>query len=221
MVVTMSRVHRRAVEAARFRGSAREEGAGRLTYFAVTGGLKDAWCIVGADRGVGDVHSRQRVEGGGELGVEGQAQTQGTARNESQRRRRTSPAAGHDVTAPGHWPATRRCLSVAEPHQSTLLSALRPARFAACGAVSARPRTPPSVARDRCVLIAPPTTTRFGFYRRRPRRVRWYGLTSQPVPPCQSRQSHPSRPLTSSLAPSLSAVSADARSEDARPACWC
>lgn len=41
-----------------------------VTYFAVTGGLKDAWRVVGADREYGDVHSGQREEDGGWLAVE-------------------------------------------------------------------------------------------------------------------------------------------------------
>jgi hypothetical protein len=56
---------------ARSRWNCEQEGAGRATYFAVTGGLKDAWCIVDAGRGVGDVHGRQRRDGGVEGGTAG------------------------------------------------------------------------------------------------------------------------------------------------------
>ena len=68
----MSRADMRGSKTAHYHWYRERKANGDVTYFAVTGGLKDAWCILGADREVGDVHGRQRMEGGEELRVEEQ-----------------------------------------------------------------------------------------------------------------------------------------------------
>ncbi|KAF9738384.1 hypothetical protein PMIN01_03667 [Paraphaeosphaeria minitans] len=219
MVANVSRVHRRAVEAARTRCCAKVEGGLRLTYFAVTGGLKDAWCIRSADRGVGDVHGRRRAEGDGEFVV-------------GEQRRRVG--SGGQLTVPAELPPQQVTTSPGGGHR--LLGGRRAASSAplrgVCPvhAVSARPQEsavrrppPPTAPRVRCVLNAPPTTTLFDFYPSRPRRVSLvWPNKNQPLPStwAPGTKSRQSRPLECSWAPSLSpvSVSADARCEDPRPA---
>lgn len=51
----------------------------REAYFAVTVGLKDAWCIAGADRKIGDVHGGRGCKGGWKVGGRRRVQACGRA----------------------------------------------------------------------------------------------------------------------------------------------